>query len=118
MENLTQVRLQDTIGKTIKGIGYDNYRCAVLFTDNTFICVESEFDNVYYNFDNLVTWLNYCDSDEPMLSGVSRVFVDAGIVNVEELMVAGRKRKQTYEEEKKEKRYNEYLRLKKEFENE
>ena len=76
----------------------------------------AKFDNVHYSFDHLVTWLNYYDSSEPMLTGVSRVFVDAGIVNVEELMAAGKERKKIYEQEREDRLYNEYLKLKKIFE--
>ena len=116
MKDLKQVKFQDTIGKTIKGIGYDNYRCAVLYTDNTFSCVDFEFEDSYYSFEELVNYLNYTDANEPMLSSICRVFIDADIVKVEDLMTAGKEKMEIKKKERKEKLYEEYLRLKKTFE--
>jgi hypothetical protein len=123
MQELNQVELKESIGKTIKKVHIAYNQFVIIYTDDSFSCFK-EYDDwgsitngdhkLKYNM--FIEKLGIRADGSTYFTGFQQFLIDAGILDGKQLILDAKPRIDKYVEECKQRELKEFQRLKEKFE--
>ncbi len=91
----TQIKLEETVGKNISSIKYDDDRLLICYTDNTFVFF-GRYQNYDYSeqgdfnitFEKFIEKINIRPDGSTWFTRTQEMFIDSGIISEETLLEA------------------------------
>lgn len=122
MQELDQVELKDSIGKTIKSVHVEYNQFVIIYTDNSFSCFKEYDDwgsitngNHKLKYEGFIERLGIRADGSTYFTRFQQFLIDAGILNGEQLILDAKPRIEKYVEQCKQNELKEYNRLKAKF---
>jgi hypothetical protein len=123
MQELNQVELKDSIGKTIKKVHVGHCEFVIIYTDDSFSCFKEyddwgsiSNDDCKLKYEGFIERLGIKADGSTYFTGFQQFLIDAGILDGEQLILDAKTRIDAYVENCKQNELKEYNRLKAKFE--
>lgn len=124
MQELRQIKLDDAIGKKIKGVAVGSEKHIITYEDGTFSFFEqyeewgsSVQDDVPLNYGRFIEKLGIRQDGSTYFTSLQEMLIKLGIISGEKLIEDSKERIEKYVEEVEKKEKKEYERLKQKYYN-